>query len=111
MVACLGLGALSLAGLSDTTVFPTRGQVLVLDAPWCNAGFTFQQGKLRGGEGGRRSYIIPRSNGSVDPFLVIGFLAAARSKFLFRGREVVVGGTREIDDWYSLQIDPLRPLG
>lgn len=45
-------------------------------APWCRSGWTYQKGSLNGGEGGTRTYIIPRFNG-----------------------EVVIGGTREVDDW------------
>lgn len=76
IVNCTGIGALSLGGVADETVFPTRGQVVQLRAPWLREGFTRQIGKLDGGEGGERTYVIPRHNG-----------------------EVIVGGTREINDW------------
>ena len=77
LVVCVGIGALTLGGVEDTTVFPTRGQVVKLRAPWVRSGWTRQVGSLQGGEGGERTYVIPRQSG-----------------------EVIVGGTRENDDWY-----------
>ncbi|KAK6910406.1 D-aspartate oxidase [Kwoniella mangroviensis CBS 10435] len=74
---CTGIGALTLGGVEDTDVYPTRGQVLKLRAPWMRSGWTRQVGSLNGGEGGERTYIIPRYNG-----------------------EVIIGGTREQNDWY-----------
>lgn len=76
LVNCTGLGAASLAGVDDRTVFPMRGQVVKLHAPWIKEGYTRQVGSLDGGEGGQRTYVIPRVNG-----------------------EVIVGGTREEGDW------------
>jgi glycine/D-amino acid oxidase-like deaminating enzyme len=73
---CAGLGAATLGGVSDSTVYPTRGQVVLVQAPWVRSGVTRQVGSLDGGEGGSRTYVIPRVNG-----------------------EVVLGGTREVDDW------------
>ena len=78
VIVCTGIGALHLEGVSDTSVYPTRGHVLLLRAPWCRSGWTRQIGSLGGSEGGARTYIIPRFNG-----------------------EVIVGGTREIDDWHK----------
>lgn len=77
IILCVGLGALTLGGVEDQTVFPTRGQVIKLKAPWVRSGFTRQVGSLDGGEGGERTYVIPRFDG-----------------------EVIVGGTREIGDWH-----------
>ena len=34
IVNCTGLGSLHLGDVNDTNVYPVRGQVLVLDAPW-----------------------------------------------------------------------------
>jgi D-amino-acid oxidase len=77
VVLCIGLGARSLAGLEDEKpVYPVRGQVVLLEAPWVKTGWTRQEGSLSGGEGGQRTYVIPRGNG-----------------------EVVIGGTRDADDW------------
>ena len=73
IVNCTGLGSLKLKDVQETDMFPIRGQVIVLKAPWIKEGYTKQVGKLVGGE---RTYIIPRRSG-----------------------EVVIGGTREVDDW------------
>ena len=76
LINCTGIGASSLGGVADSTVFPMRGQVVKLHAPWVKEGYTRQVGSLDGGEGGQRTYVIPRVNG-----------------------EVIVGGTREEGDW------------
>lgn len=76
VVNCTGLGARDLQDVRDTSVIPVRGQVLALHAPWVRTGWTRQVGSLSGGEGGQRTYIIPRASG-----------------------EVIVGGTREAEDW------------
>ncbi len=76
VILCVGLGARSLVGLNDTSVFPVRGQVVRLQAPWVKTGWTRQVGSLAGGEGGERTYVIPRGNG-----------------------DVILGGTREKNDW------------
>ncbi|GAA5924343.1 FAD-dependent oxidoreductase [Sporobolomyces koalae] len=76
IVNCTGLGARTLAEVQDRSVHPVRGQVVILDAPWVRTGWTRQIGSLGGAEGGERTYVIPRASG-----------------------EVVVGGTREYDDW------------
>ena len=77
VIVCTGLGALTLGGLEDPTMFPTRGQVIKVRAPWIREGYTRQLGSLNGGEGGERTYVIPRPDG-----------------------EVILGGTREVGDWY-----------
>ncbi|GAA5976723.1 hypothetical protein JCM10908_005607 [Rhodotorula pacifica] len=76
VVNCTGLGSRHLEDVCDQTIRPVRGQVLALKAPWVKTGHTRQIGSLSGGEGGERTYVIPRASG-----------------------EVIVGGTREIDDW------------
>jgi len=76
IINCTGLGSLKLADVLDTNMYPIRGQVIVINAPWIKEGRTKQVGKLDGGEGGERTYIIPRRSG-----------------------EVVIGGTREDGDW------------
>ncbi|WVF65418.1 hypothetical protein IAT40_000145 [Kwoniella sp. CBS 6097] len=76
VIVCTGLGTLTLGGVDDKTVFPTRGQVVKVKAPWIRSGFTRQIGDLNGGEGGERTYVIPRADG-----------------------EVILGGTREEGDW------------
>jgi D-amino-acid oxidase len=76
VVVCTGLGSLTLGEVEDTTVYPTRGQIIKVNAPWIRSGYTRQVGTLDGGEGGERTYIIPRADG-----------------------EVILGGTREEGDW------------
>ncbi|KAL7423619.1 hypothetical protein Q5752_001200 [Cryptotrichosporon argae] len=76
VVVCVGLGARTLGGVADVSVFPTRGQVVKVRAPWVRAGWTRQVGALHGGEAGERTYVIPRPDG-----------------------EVILGGTREIGDY------------
>lgn len=76
VVNCTGLGSLTLDGVADTALFPTRGQVVRVRAPWIRAGWTRQVGSLAGGEGGQRTYVIPRCTG-----------------------DVILGGTREERDW------------
>lgn len=69
IVNCTGLGSLTLTDVQDTDLYPTRGQLCLIRAPWMKYGKTFT-GK------GTTSYTIPRSSGLV-----------------------VVGGTRDADDW------------
>lgn len=76
IVNCTALGSLRLTDVNDSGMYPIRGQVVVLQAPWVRVGCTKQMGSLEGGEGGERTYVIPRRSG-----------------------EVVIGGTREVDDW------------
>jgi glycine/D-amino acid oxidase-like deaminating enzyme len=77
IIVCVGIGAVMLGGVEDSTVYPTRGQVVKVRAPWVRSGWTRQIGSLDGGEGGERTYVIPRPDG-----------------------EVILGGTREENDWY-----------
>ncbi|WWD21284.1 hypothetical protein CI109_105768 [Kwoniella shandongensis] len=77
IIVCTGIGALTLGDVEDKTVYPTRGQVVKVRAPWIRAGYTRQVGSLTGSEGGERTYVIPRPDG-----------------------EVILGGTREVGDWY-----------
>lgn len=67
---------MQLEDVRDLTTRPVRGQVVLLDAPWVKTGHTRQIGSLSGGEGGERTYVIPRASG-----------------------EVIIGGTRNVDDW------------
>jgi glycine/D-amino acid oxidase-like deaminating enzyme len=93
VILCVGLGARTLGGVEDAEVFPTRGQVVKIKAPWIREGFTRQVGSLNGAEGGERTYVIPRPDG-----------------------EVIIGGTREIDDWEpypreETKVDIMRRAG
>lgn len=76
VVNCTGLGSLTLGGVEDSKMYPTRGQIVRIRAPWIRSGWTRQVGSLNGGEGGERTYVIPRCTG-----------------------EVILGGTREEGDW------------
>ncbi|GAA5900286.1 FAD-dependent oxidoreductase [Sporobolomyces salmoneus] len=69
IVNCTGLGSRSL--VNDTKAFPTRGQLVIVRAPWMTTGMT-RLGK------GVYDYIIPRRNGLV-----------------------VLGGCAEKDNWDS----------
>lgn len=52
---CSGLGARSLGGIEDSTVYPVRGQVVIINAPH------IRQNKVRWGSD-YATYIIPRPN-------------------------------------------------
>ncbi|KAJ7838453.1 hypothetical protein B0H14DRAFT_2513208 [Mycena olivaceomarginata] len=56
---CTGLGALSLGGVNDTTMFPTRGETVLLRAPWITSGIKYSW------KNGGLTYIIPRGSGVV----------------------------------------------
>ncbi|KAJ6482630.1 D-amino-acid oxidase, partial [Mycena sanguinolenta] len=71
VINCTGLGTLSLGDVQDTAMFPTRGEVLIVRAPWVNRDCTFHWAD------GHISYMIPRQSG-----------------------DVVLGGTFQPDDWH-----------
>ena len=60
LVVCAGLGARTLGGVEDPDVFPVRGQVVMLRAPWITFGRTASHL-----EQGLWTYIIPRRSGDV----------------------------------------------
>ncbi|KAH9835404.1 D-amino-acid oxidase [Rhodofomes roseus] len=72
IVVCTGLGASTLGGVEDKAVYPVRGQVLLIKAPWIRFGKTASHN-----EDGLWTYVIPRRNG-----------------------EVIIGGTKLENDWY-----------
>lgn len=57
LIICAGLGARSLGGVEDQDVYPTRGQTVILRAPWVKTGRTLT--------GKDWVYIIPRRSGDV----------------------------------------------
>ncbi|GAA6026989.1 hypothetical protein JCM8097_006019 [Rhodosporidiobolus ruineniae] len=59
IVNCTGLGARDL--VNDKTVFPTRGQLVLIRAPWIKKGIT----RLGAKGSGVYDYIIPRRSGIV----------------------------------------------
>ena len=67
IVVCAGLGARTLGGVEDKDVFPVRGQVVMIRAPWIKFGRTASHAAS-----GLWTYIIPRRSGdvSVPPFLI-----------------------------------------
>ncbi|EJD46855.1 D-amino-acid oxidase [Auricularia subglabra TFB-10046 SS5] len=69
---CAGLGARFLGGVEDKDVFPIRGQVVLIRAPWIKFGRT-----LSSAVSGLWTYIIPRRSG-----------------------DVILGGIKDDDDWY-----------
>ncbi|GAA5841538.1 hypothetical protein JCM11251_001255 [Rhodosporidiobolus azoricus] len=69
VVNCAGLGAIKLA--RDNTVFPVRGQLVIVRAPWIKQGIT----RLGAKGSGVYDYIIPRRNGLV----VLGGCAEANN--------------------------------
>ncbi|OBZ77747.1 D-amino-acid oxidase [Grifola frondosa] len=74
IVVCPGLGARTLGGVEDADVYPVRGQVVMVRAPWIGFGRT--ESHL---EQGLWTYIIPRKNG-----------------------DVILGGTKVDNDWYPV---------
>jgi len=74
VIVCTGLGARFLGGVEDTNVYPTRGQVLLIRAPWVKNCMS-----MSGGPGRVWTYMIPRRSG-----------------------DVIIGGTMGVDDWYPL---------
>ncbi|KAH9849568.1 D-amino-acid oxidase [Lenzites betulinus] len=73
LVVCSGLGARSLGGVEDKDVYPVRGQVVLIRAPWIDFGRTVSHA-----EQGLWTYVIPRRCGNV-----------------------ILGGTKQDNDWYS----------
>ncbi|KAG9102941.1 hypothetical protein FRC07_010123, partial [Ceratobasidium sp. 392] len=71
IVICAGLGARSLGGVEDKDVYPIRGQVVLIRAPWVKFGCT--QSNIDQ----TWSYVIPRRSG-----------------------DVILGGTKGANDWY-----------
>lgn len=63
---CTGIGSFSISGIKDTKVYPTRGQVLVVNAPHV------QENRMRWGED-YATYIIPRPD-SKGQVILGGFL-------------------------------------
>ena len=60
LVVCPGLGARTLGGVEDKDVYPVRGQVVIIRAPWITFGRTASHLA-----DGLWTYIIPRRSGDV----------------------------------------------
>ena len=61
VVVCVGLGARFLGGVEDKSVYPIRGQTVLVRAPWVRFGRT--ETKLAEES---VTYIIPRRSGDVS---------------------------------------------
>jgi glycine/D-amino acid oxidase-like deaminating enzyme len=59
VVICAGLGARGLGGVEDQSVFPIRGQTVLVRTPWIKFGRTCSS------LDGLYTYIIPRRSGEV----------------------------------------------
>lgn len=59
VVVCTGIGTRFLGGVEDKTMYPIRGQTVLVRAPWIKEGRTFAS------EDGTLAYIIPRRSGDV----------------------------------------------
>ncbi|KAJ7669020.1 D-amino-acid oxidase [Mycena rosella] len=73
VIVCVGLGARTLGGVEDKDVYPTRGQTVLLRAPWVKSGRAIHS------KSGSWTYIIPRRSG-----------------------DVIVGGSKGENDWYPV---------
>jgi glycine/D-amino acid oxidase-like deaminating enzyme len=62
VIVCVGLGARFLGGVEDKTVYPVRGQTIIVRAPWVRLGKTETSLSEE-----RTTYIIPRRSGDVSP--------------------------------------------
>ncbi|KAJ7677737.1 hypothetical protein DFH06DRAFT_559506 [Mycena polygramma] len=71
VINCTGIGALAIGDVMDTAVYPTRGEVLIVRAPWVHNDLTFRFAD------GHVTYVIPRQSG-----------------------DVILGGTYQVDDWH-----------
>ncbi|KAJ7753957.1 D-amino-acid oxidase [Mycena maculata] len=71
LINCTGLGALTLGDVLDTNMYPTRGETVLIRAPWVDHSMTYYY------KNSDVSYIIPRQSG-----------------------DVIVGGTFQVDDWH-----------
>lgn len=59
VVVCTGLGTRFLGGVEDMDLYPTRGQTVVVRAPWVRFGITVADAN------GKLTYVIPRKSGDV----------------------------------------------
>ena len=91
LVVCMGLGARTLGGVEDKDVYPVPGQTVLLQAPWIEGGRSLVV------ESGAKTYIVPRRDGTVGHLLP----CPGQIAVIFALPQVIVGGTRVADDWYT----------
>lgn len=60
IVVCAGLGARSLGGVEDKDVYPVRGQLVLIRAPWVKSGCTKSYAN------DTWTYVMPRRSGDVS---------------------------------------------
>lgn len=89
VVVCAGLGARTLGGVADQSMYPIRGQTVVVRAPWIRFGRTISS------VDGLWTYIIPRRSGDVSVRLLIQLYHSLHCSF-----QVIVGGIKESNDYY-----------
>ena len=70
---CTGLWTRTLGGVEDSTVYPLRGQTVMIRAPWVRFGITESGGKDEKGEE-IVTYVIPRRSSDVCESVAYGNL-------------------------------------
>ncbi|KZT68390.1 D-aspartate oxidase [Daedalea quercina L-15889] len=75
LVVCAGVGARSLGGVEDEAVYPSRGQVIILNTPWITEAVRLSDSTGAGAQ----TYVVPRRDGTV-----------------------AIGSTKEANDWYPV---------
>ena len=83
---CTGLRSRQLGGVEDASVYPARGQTVIIRAPWVSTGRTLAENPQLGSSG-LSTYIIPRGGKHGD---------------------VVVGGVYDADDWHHFPRKEVR---
>jgi len=73
VVVCTGLWTRTLGGVEDSTVYPLRGQTVMIRAPWVRFGITESGGKDEKGEE-IVTYVIPRRSSDVCESVTCGNL-------------------------------------
>ena len=73
VVVCTGLWTRTLGGVEDSTVYPLRGQTVMIRAPWVRFGITESGGKDEKGEE-IVTYVIPRRSSDVCESVAYGNL-------------------------------------
>ncbi|KAJ7885160.1 D-amino-acid oxidase [Mycena olivaceomarginata] len=79
LINCTGIGARSIGDVLDADVYPTRGEVLIIRAPWIKHGLSYYY------EDGHLTYAIPRQSG-----------------------DVILGGSFQVDDWHPTSRPEMR---
>ena len=90
LVVCPGIGARFLGGVEDRNVFPIRGQTVLVRAPWVKFARSLSSKS-------EVAYVIPRPSGDVSR----NRDTCRTFQILNRLDQVILGGTRGADDWYS----------